>query len=394
MEQTVRRIAKTHVEIGGVQAEKMCFSRLESMTLGDDGVLTIVARKCNLPVSVQPLFKEEHTEAERKTFVSLAMCMNLLTWNAHWLAWMHQELKSAGLEIAMLEYTFTKPKPVHQVYHKYVNQAMFQKIEFWHTTKSMGGIKDFLELSEQQFEQELEDILAKLQEQLDDQRSALEAVEYNAIGDQAREDGLEKLEKECDVAWNSKLLAWVLEGFDIDLREKSFAKPIPTKKFEMWEEGQNQPDQDRWHTVLTFVPKSGGEALVADPSHHQYSWESGIDKLSDFLGTKVERTSQDVDWDFGNVLDLQSELDQDNFSRTLSDVVAKTTCNVVVMGETEYETAKGQILAALDRELYDLRVQLDDVVSDEDLKDLEAECEGPGHELCSAAYERIMANGF
>lgn len=49
------------------------------------------------------------------------------------------ELESAGMEIALFEYTFEKPKPVHQVIHKYVHQAMPQKIEFSHTVLIISG---------------------------------------------------------------------------------------------------------------------------------------------------------------------------------------------------------------------------------------------------------------
>ncbi|KAF1348392.1 hypothetical protein EJ07DRAFT_184940 [Lizonia empirigonia] len=94
------------------------------------------------------------------------------------------------------------------------------------------------------------------------------------------------------VEHNTVWLAYCVEALNFDIKEITFNNPKPARKVEMWlctaGEDEQQIITDYGHTVLKFIPESKDEdAIVADATYAQYSFDHGIDTYDTYCATKV-----------------------------------------------------------------------------------------------------------
>lgn len=209
---------------------------------------------------------------------------------------------------------------------------------------------------------------------------------------------------------------------DFDIKEITFNNPKPARKVEMWlctaGEDEQQIITDYGHTVLKFIPESKDEdAIVADATYAQYSFDHGIDTYDTYCATKVDNSNaQRILEDALGCCFRDYEIHDENVwqnGRALA--VSRTTDNVMYreldavggvqalleMSEDGFQRATDGILAAVRCELDALRLSVEDIFyRDADqsymrLESLVEDCAGVGHRAFMRSFERrsrVVAN--
>ena len=137
----MRRIAKLHVDISGIQMHTMCYERIVSMEVDEDDVFVIKAQHYKKPMRLQkthcdPKFSKEW----KKTFASLNMCQTVILWNLEWILWLTEseylesltrsvltKSEEQGLEIQ--EVSFEEPCPRRRFRCVYIDNDFRTKSE-------------------------------------------------------------------------------------------------------------------------------------------------------------------------------------------------------------------------------------------------------------------------
>ena len=198
---------------------------------------------------------------------------------------------------------------------------------------------------------------------------------------------------------------------NIDIKEVTLTKPKRVHEVELQYVGQDTRTRtDYDHTILLLDPRNGEEAIVADASYAQYSFDNGIDTVSGYLATKVHTTSANWSQRFGECTENNPLVEADVWEQSKTAIITRTTDNLVVrelavvggmeafldMCEECFQGAEDKILAAVRREMEELRRRLEriqfgpDTTYLKDLEDLVKECDGAGHQTCMLSYARSV----
>ncbi|KAJ4339731.1 hypothetical protein N0V95_007697 [Ascochyta clinopodiicola] len=216
------------------------------------------------------------------------------------------------------------------------------------------------------------------------------------------------------IDFNTAWLAFCVEGLDFDIKEVTFQDPKPAHRVQLWRCGNGHNEErlktEYPHTVIKFVPNEGKEAIVADATYAQYSFDDGIGTYKTYCATRVHcadegRMQED---DLGRSFEDFAAFEGHSWEQSCSDAIICTTNNVMVreldavgginailkMGAEEFQQVEDGVLAALKRETDMLRDRLEWIYfGDSDwflmqLADVVKDADGAGHQACMQSYQR------
>ncbi|KAF9694264.1 hypothetical protein EKO04_008028 [Ascochyta lentis] len=217
------------------------------------------------------------------------------------------------------------------------------------------------------------------------------------------------------IDFNTAWLAFCIEGLDFDIEEVTFEYPKPTHEVELWLCGsgcnERQIVTKYPHTILKLIPNNKNEeAVVADATYAQYSFDDGIDTYNAYCATKVYRADGDSMREelFGRCFEDYAAFKGYAWEQSCSDAAVCTTNNVMFrelsaaggvkavlsMGAEEYQRTEDSILAALKQEMEELRLRLEWIYfGDADwflmqLANVVMDADGAGHQACMQSYRR------
>ena len=199
-----------------------------------------------------------------------------------------------------------------------------------------------------------------------------------------------------------------------DIKEITFCYPKPAHEVELWLCGNGSEQQimtEFLHTVLKFVPDDEDvDAIVADATYAQYSFDTGIDTYGIYCATKVELFNEeslreDV---FGRSFAARPASKGVVWEECRADAIIRTTNNVMHRelgtlggiealldtGAEEFQGARDAVVATVKREMKMLRLRLESIYYGDSercrkqLADLVEDCDRAGHQSCMESYWR------
>jgi hypothetical protein len=198
---------------------------------------------------------------------------------------------------------------------------------------------------------------------------------------------------------------------DFTIQEIKFFDPKPIHKVELWYIGEDESTfTDYAHTVLKFIPMNGEEAIVADATYAQYSFDNGIDTYSSYCASKTYYNHaggirEDL---FGRSFEDRDAYEGHYWEESYGEAAARTTNNVMVkeldavggikallnMDAEAFRRSRDIIFVAMKREMGVLRRRIEDIFYGNSkliliqLADGVEDCYGPGHRACMQSWQR------